>query len=268
MPLLLAHLPHPPSRTRLDAALELAQRTERVAYQVRYAASWQQMHQLALVNTPQLVVFDPYPDDRLDCAACGAFHAAFPSVVLFAYGRWARSVAHDVLHLVQNGVRGVLEMAVDDSPAALHTRLNAALAHGVAGEVLAAIGPRSPPELARLVQVAITQPQLPLTPEAAARLCFCHPKTLRTRLRAAGLPPTHHLMVWLRLFHAAFLLRDPVRSVDSVAVALGYVSGSALTAQMTRYTGLRPGEVRGEDGILRLVSAFRARSSPESGLAA
>jgi AraC-like DNA-binding protein len=265
MALLLAYLPDPVARARLKDAIKVAQRTERVAHEVRHAQGWTEMHELACAVAPQLAIFDPYASGPLDTESCSVFHAAYPSIPLFAYGLWPRGFARDILRLGKLGAQGVAQQGVDDSPHALYHNLNDTLACGVMNEILAGLGDRLTPELTRLVRHLVYHAHQSVTPEAAAQFCCCHPKTLREKLRAAGLPPTHHLLVWLRLFGAAHLLQDPARTVASVAEALGYSSGAALTRQLARYAGVCPTELRGRGGMGFLLKAFRRRNAGKKG---
>jgi AraC-like DNA-binding protein len=169
--------------------------------------------------------------------------------------------------LTKCGVQGLADSEID-GPCALLSYLNDALSCGIAGEILTRLGNRLTPELTRMIHSVIGaahNSEWSLTPDTAAKICCCHPKTLREHLRAAGLPPTHHLLVWLRLLHAAYLLRDPGRTVAGVAHALGYSSGAALTAQMARYAGVCPKKLRERGGMQFLLKAFPSRNAEEKG---
>ncbi|HEX2209648.1 MAG TPA: helix-turn-helix domain-containing protein, partial [Longimicrobium sp.] len=85
------------------------------------------------------------------------------------------------------------------------------------------------------------------------------PRTLRRRLQAAGLPPAEQLLAWRRLLHAARLLEDPQRSVQSVSRSLGFSTASAFRRSLRALTGLRPAEVVAGGGVRLVAGLLLAR---------
>jgi AraC-like DNA-binding protein len=121
-----------------------------------------------------------------------------------------------------------------------------------------ALRQRFPDELRPLLRHLLANACAPLDPAGAARSQFCHPKTLRARLRRAGLPSLNRLIVWTRLFYAAHLLAGSGRSVEQVARAIAYPSSAAFRAQVHRYAGVNVCELRLPDGLARLIARFHA----------
>jgi AraC-like DNA-binding protein len=206
-----------------------------------------------------VLVFDPYAHGDFDPQSCTAFHEQYPSVVLLPYASFYGRSVHDVLRLAHLGVRRLVCRGEDDSLHQLRAIVRASVSDACASRIAAEFSDLLSPELAAFFSRVVSSGGEARDPNALARAYFCHPKTLRQRLRAAGLPPTNKLAVWVRLLHAACLLEDPGRSVESVALALEFPSSSALHKQMRRYTGLSPREVAAGGGLARLAAEFRAR---------
>lgn len=232
---------------------------ERVVHEVWHAESWGDLHRLAKGSTAQITVFDPYGSRRFDVECVLSFHSLFPCVPLFAYTRWEGRPVQDIFRLFTAGIRGVADQDVDDTPTRLSALLQSTLEYGMVASVLAALEDRLTPELGRLFQYLLQNAHRQTTPADAARVCCCHEKTLRDRLRNAGLPPTYHLITWTRLFAVAYLLGSQDRSVGSVARSLAFSSASALRNQVQRYLGICPTEVMERGGLTFLLRTFASR---------
>jgi AraC-like DNA-binding protein len=251
----LSYLPDPVMRARLNEAVKMEYATK-VSHKVEHVDSWKESYQIARRSTPHLVIFDPYASGKLDVESCASFSAAFSSTVLFAYGDFGRTPARDTLRLARAGVQEVAEYGVSDSPVALSLLLTDALTSSLIGGILAALDNRLTPETLRLVQYILSCPDDQITPEHAAKVCYCHPKTLREHLRKAGLPSTQRLIAWVRLFSAAYLLQDPARSVENVALRLGFPSVNAFRNQLRRYAEVGPRELLKKGGVQYLLRKF------------
>ncbi len=234
-------------------------RMDRVSHEVRFAADWAEMSQLAQSTAPQLVVFDPYASGRLDLQSCSVFRSQFASVALFAYIDLAGRSAHDMLCLARMGVCGAATRDYDDGPAMLRHHINMMLGCSIAGEVLAALQSRLTPQLTTLIRHLLEDAQKPVTPQTAGKLCHCHPKTLRVHLRNLGLPPLHHLLTWMRLMRAAHLLQDTARPIEDVALQSHFPSGNALRNQLHRYAEICPKQLRSQGGFRFLLQEFCRR---------
>jgi AraC-like DNA-binding protein len=192
----------------------------------------------------------------LDTESCALFHAAFSSVVLFAYGNFSHHIADEVMRLAQVGVHGVAICDMDDGHAMLPNLLKRALDNGFEDRVLTMLEDGIAADLLPLFKYLLEHTTELITPQNAARVAFCHTKTLRERLHRSGLPPTAQLIAWTRLFHAAHLLEDAARSVENVAGLLDFPSAAALGNQIKRYVGLSPAALRRSGGLQVLVKAF------------
>lgn len=227
-------------------------------FRVAESASWAEAHRLALAARPDLVVFDPYASSSAAAGECGAFCASFPGVPLLAYGDFDGRRARDLLALGVAGVRDVVLRGQDDDPRSFRRRLEEVLSRDAADDTLAVVDDLLPPSVRPLFHRLLLHARAGLAPDAVARQEHCHPKTLRVRLRAAGLPSLNRLIVWARLIHTSQLLARSERSIERTALEAGFPSAAALRTQLRRYTGMAPHELRGHDGADRLLERFRA----------
>lgn len=259
MPILLSHLPTPAARSRLATTLRMEQ-AARVPYEWLQASGWPECRRTAADRGPHLLVFDPYGPAGLALDDALAFRSEFPSIVMVPYGDFQRRPARDVLVLAAElGVQGVVTFNADDQADSLRLILAQALSATVVGRVMAGLQAVTPPELVPLLRIILQRAHAPVCPDEVACAFHRHCKTIREHLRAAGFPPLNKLIVWARLFHAAMLLQDRARSLDSVAAVLRFPSSSALYNQLARYAGedvRRSAQSRGLDA---LVDAFVSR---------
>src|SRR5690606_6017234 len=82
--------------------------------------------------------------------------------------------------------------------------------------------------------------------------------TLERRCEHWGLPTPGRLLLWLRVLYGLRWLQEPGRSVESVAVQLGYSSGAAFRRAIKATVGGRPTPLRTTRGIDRAMDLFLA----------
>ncbi len=162
----------------------------------------------------------------------------------------------DLFGLGRIGVDGVLP--VESEPSAREIRLTVARALSRAlavriGETLA--GRLQEPALEALRWSITHAMEGPNVGDLAAALGRS-PETLGRELRGRNLPPLRRLLLWGRLFHAARLLVADDRSVESVALRLGYSSRTALARALRRETGFPPTEVVRRGGVSCVLEGF------------
>jgi AraC-like DNA-binding protein len=252
-----ALLPESGARARLAAATTSGT-SDRAEHHVALAETWPELHTAARAAPLHVLVFDPYARGTFDGESCTGFHERFPSVVLVPYTRFYGRPANDILRLAQLGIRRVVSRDEDDSPPQLCIFLREAVAEGCSCRIAAELADVLSPELAAFLNHLAAGVNGARDPDTVARAYFCHPKTLRDRLRSAGLPPTNKLIIWGRLLRAACLLEESGRSVEAVALALDFPSSSALHKQLRRYTGLGTRDVALPGGLGRVAAEFRA----------
>jgi AraC-like DNA-binding protein len=108
------------------------------------------------------------------------------------------------------------------------------------------------------VRYCLTNAHTAPTVEHTAAALGVRRQTIAARLAVAMLPTASSLVSWGRLLLAARLLEDAERSVERVAHALAFDSGSALRHMLMRYTGLRPAQVRARGGLAEVLPLFVA----------
>ena len=101
--------------------------------------------------------------------------------------------------------------------------------------------------------------------EVAARLGLTRPH-LSVRLRAAGLPPAGHLLMWAKMLHGARWLTDPGRSAQSVSRQLEYSSGAAFRRALRTFVGATPTAVISRGGLRYVLARFLDECAFDSSL--
>lgn len=255
MAVILAHLPDPSAASRLRRALEHGR------HRLLFAESWELLRQLALTAPPDVVVVDPF------CAAdglerCGQLRNAHPVCDLLPYGRLDGRPAHDLFRLFALGVQLPVVRDRDDAPAALRQAVETVLERRMADGVLRAVGEMFPDTLQSLLRYLLLHAETPLNPDDVARSQHCHSKTLRARLRAAGLPSHNRLIIWTRLLGAAHRVASSGRPLEQVAVAMDFPSAAALRTQLQRYAGMAAHELRSPGALDHLLDRFRRAAAP------
>lgn len=121
-----------------------------------------------------------------------------------------------------------------------------ALRHWMTGQdlptgVLKALGN---PQLAPVIGQIHQNPQTPWTVESLARIAGLSRTVFAERFhRLTGMPPLKYLTEW-RLTKARRMLRAGDRSVDEIALAVGYGSTPAFSRIYSRHYGEGPGRTR------------------------
>jgi AraC-like DNA-binding protein len=183
-------------------------------------------------------------------------HTRFPSIPIIAYCSLTPGTAHELLAMMQAGVSDILFRGLDDPRQALRSALDRADERCIAEFVTDAVGALIPAEGRMVVEYCIEHARAAPTVEKIASAIGVHRKTLVNWMTQARLPPPRAVTAWCRLLLAAWLLEDPGRSVESVALDLGFGSGTELRNMLRRYTGLRPAEVRGGGGFQQVLQLF------------
>lgn len=249
-----------------SAALSKAQRAIELDYSHRVlierAADWRHVRNLVASETAQLVIFDPYLCGELNIREIGEFHAAFPSIVLVAYGMFSQNVGDSIAELVANGVHGVVTRNDGDEAVPFAKTLQRAAEYGFKNKVLWTFRNKRDAKVISVLSFLLDNTKLSLTPDIVARYAHCHPNSLRSLLRRSGLPPIGAMIVWTRLFHSAFLLDDPGRKIERVAYTLNYPSAADMGNQLRRRLGISPSELRRSGGLELILAHFHKRYGP------
>jgi AraC-like DNA-binding protein len=262
-PRLLSLLPNPLLHARLERALAAGARRAPLQWSLHPVRSWSELTAELRSEGVEALVADPYCDLRegqgMDELRWTELAQRAPDVVVIAYGEFPRYPARDVLRLAAAGVHEVVTAGVDDDAASFYHLLAGAAAAVLARRVVSRLGERLDPRLARLFETMLGSVHLPLTPDDAARLYHAHPKTLNEHLRRSALPPLGQLITWCRLLRAAQLLGAPRVTLERTARRLSFPSAAALRAQLSRYLGVSPSELRKRGGAAWAADEFCRR---------
>ena len=192
--------------------------------------------------------------DDLTEALIRTIRRDFPSLPVLLYCQLTAGHVRCVPGLIRAGADEVVLRGVDDVQSVLRRALHDASTARAGNQVLEALRRVAPKASESLLAYCLAHADRPLTVAQFARGLGVHRKTLCNRASVAGLPAPSVLISWCRLLHAARLLDGEERSVERVALLLGFGSGTALRNMLRRYTGLRPTELRLRGGSRLIVA--------------
>jgi AraC-like DNA-binding protein len=182
----------------------------------------------------------------------------FPRLSVLGHVVMKPGISSSVLSFARAGVHELIVAGIDDSAMVLRLALQRAAQRCLAEEVYAEVSASLPREAATLVRYCIEHASESPTIDDISRALGVHRRTLVNRMQNAMLPPPSELWAWSRVLLAARYLEMPGRSVEWVALTVGYPSANALRNALKRYTGLVPSELREDDGFARATLAFRS----------
>jgi AraC-like DNA-binding protein len=183
-------------------------------------------------------------------------HTEFRTTPILACCSLTPSTSRELLAMMHAGISGILIRGLDDVGTALRSALECADDRCVTETVTDAVAPLIPAEGRMVVEYCIEHARAAPTVAEIASAIGVHRKTLVNWMTQARLPTPRAVTAWCRLLLATRLLEDPGRSVESVALELGFGSGTELRNMLRRYTGLRPADVRGHDGFQHVLELF------------
>ncbi|HEY0017777.1 MAG TPA: helix-turn-helix domain-containing protein [Longimicrobium sp.] len=225
---------------------------------LRCVHGWADLSRVAGTVTAGLALVDPYHGGALAQAEIWRLRARHPALELVAYADFTGRPAGDPFTLAQLGVRAVVPRGAPDEAARLAACLDGAPGWTPLEALIERMRGLLPASVHGWLEPVLRSPLEPRTVPELARRAGCSPRTLRRTLAAAGLPSPEQLLAWRRLLHAARLLEDPGRSVESVARALDLSSGAALRKTLKAMAGLRPRDLGPGCGVRQVAACFLA----------
>ena len=190
----------------------------------------------------------------------------YPSLAIVLYCPLSSRVAREILTLGKAGADDLIVEGLDDDGRSLRRIAVTAASSRCTAQSLAALKDRLPARVMDIVARCLHLASQPTTVRQLAAAVGVNRKTLVNRLTAAGLPGPAALISWCRVLLACELLQDPGRSVEQVALALGFGSAVALRNMSRRYLRVRPSELRSRDALdvalHRLLAGELRRSTP------
>lgn len=161
-----------------------------------------------------------------------------------------------LFRLGRAGVRDLLLLRMDDLDRDLPRALARVGARSTASVVLRALSPIVPRRELLAVHHALEGIHHRWSADDyAAELGLSRPHVSEV-LKEAGLPSAGHLLIWVRLLHAAHWLEEPGRTGESVSRQLEYSSGAAFRRALRTYTGATPTEVVRRGGLEFVLDRF------------
>jgi AraC-like DNA-binding protein len=248
----------PVAAHRVHRALQM-DAAEGTRHAPRRCQEWSDLLEHAVRSPLGVAIVDPYQGGALGVAEIRRLRERAPRVEVLAYTDFRARRPSDPFTLALLGVRAVVSLDVDDTPAALRECIAAHLNATPLDALVARLGETVCPSIHAWLEPVLRSPTTPATAPGLARLAHCSPRTLRRVLAAAGLPPAGELLAWRRLLHASRLMEDGHGSVEWVARTLDYSDASALRKHLRRLTGLRPAEVVARGGLAMVGGLFVER---------
>lgn len=230
---------------------------------LRCVHGWADLSRLAGAVRVGMAFVDPYHGGALAQAEIWRLRARHPALELVAYADFAGRPAGDPFTLAQLGVRAVVPRGAADEAVMLAACLDLAPGWTPLEALIERLRTVLPASVHGWLEPVLRSPLEPRTVPELARRARCSARTLRRTLAAAGLPSPEQLLAWRRLLHAARLLEDPGRSVESVARTLDLSSGAALRKTLKAMAGLRPRDLVPGCGVRLLAERFLAACGDE-----
>lgn len=190
----------------------------------------------------------------------------YPSLAIVLYCPLSSRVAREILTLGKAGADDLIVEGLDDDGRSLRRIALTAASSRCTARSVAAMRDRLPARVMDIVTRCLHLASQPTSVRQLAAAVGVNRKTLVNRLTAAGLPGPAALISWCRILLACELLQDPGRSVEQVALALGFGSAVALRNMSRRYLRVRPSELRKpgalEVALHQLLAGGLNRSAP------
>lgn len=189
---------------------------------------------------------------------------AWPRMAIVVYCEIVSVEAPDIRALAVAGAHQFVFSGVDDSIVTLRGILDSAQREVASEYLLTQLSLVLPSELHPFAERVLARPEVVTTVSALAMALGVHRKTVFNRCARAGCLTPGELITWIRLVMVAYMLETTGRTVERIAVDLGFASDTALRNLLKRYSGYRAGDIR-ESGGARLVIdalAVRTRTGP------
>jgi AraC-like DNA-binding protein len=158
----------------------------------------------------------------------------FPSVPIVAYIDLTPTHVRELVSAVRAGVSTVVFRGLENSDSMLCAALLSAQNCETSELILRAIEARVPRRARATVQACAVNGKHAFSVDQLGRCRGITRRGLAKALRSSGLPAPKRLIGWMRLLHAGRLADDPGRSVEAIALELGFASGAALHNMLRR----------------------------------
>ena len=212
-----------------------------------------------------LIIAEPRDrDDTLVAPVLEEIKGCRRDIAMVGYCPPGRSLPTDIVQLVHSGVDGIVWGGAMETGPALRSAVAQARREAIVAAIRKRISALHPRPLHTVIAFSVHNPVDASSITAVAAAVGKSRRTLInlcTRHRA--LPP-RRLVTWCRLLTAGTLLRHAPGSVERVALQLGFASSVSFRGLLRRYAGLRPEEVRAEQGLERMFARFEEAVSAQA----
>jgi AraC-like DNA-binding protein len=229
---------------------------------VRFEAAVADLNHLSATARPMAAIL--YLDGSYDqtetvrwVAQVRQLRASWHALPLIGYAPMTPQAFQQGVHATKAGVDDVALHGCDGLCEIVGRHIAATARRGMTDEILqqvVALGIPVDAETVRIVRYCIEHARESLTVGQMARGLYSARRTIANRLRAAHLPPPESLIMWTRLLVAAWLLQDPVCTINEAARRLGWRDLSTLRSLSMSYLGHQPRLLREPGAIARVVT--------------
>jgi AraC-like DNA-binding protein len=192
-------------------------------------------------------------DDVMDVSAHEAFvrrtRRCYASLPIVLYTPLTCVAATQIVRLAKAGADDVVLVGEGEARYALERLIKRAQFARFVARSISTVADSFPAATGAILAHAIHRADKALSVTQLALAVGVDRRTLVNRLRAAGLPGPETVISWCRLLLAAHLLEDSGRSVERIALLLGFGSGVALRNMFRRHLGIAPSALRDEGGF-------------------
>lgn len=228
------------------------------SYRIVQVASWEHLGE-ATTATPAICILDPYLIEGR-ASSLETASKALGNLPILLYGDFRGRSAAEIARLgAVVGPSRLITRGVDDAWWQLRAALLAATSAVGRSKAFAELLTTSPLETRRVLRAALECAVSARSVEALAESLELRPRTLRRRLRRVGLPPPGELLQWCLLFHVSELIDRRGLTVNRVALALGFESGSDLRRIFRRLLAVPPTTVTQRGGLECVIRKFERR---------
>ena len=192
---------------------------------------------------------------------------AFPGHPIVAWCEMRSLSSRQLLDIAEFSIADLAFRGMTDSRHPFAQLLSSALQRASARQLDSRLSALFPDSIRPVFVMALERASEPLDVERAAAAFGITRRTLFNRLVHHGLPRPQTFLLWCRLLVAGTLLDERGRTLDAVALQLGFSTGQNLGAALRRYVGtnikaLRQGNVSPavEAEFRRIITRGRARA--------
>ncbi len=248
MALIAALLPKEADRSALGAALP--------GHRMAWARNWRDLDQTVKREPVAAAVADLHAERGKDgVLRVFRFATRYPFTPILV---WGDMDGRDLFRLGKAGATDVLVAPEVSDPGLLSEILQRAASDALAAEIDRRLDGRVGPEARALVRSAADGVPEGIQVPDLATANGMSVSTLERRCERWGLPTPGHILLWLRIVYGLRWLLEPGRSVESVALQLGYSSGAAFRRAIKVTVGGKPTPQRNPEGLESALAAFVA----------